>query len=150
MLAAVACAAALSAGVAAAATGPAPGSSEYFQRDFQNMLDAYGRQSAPDGQLTAKYIEAQNANANEQLLQQLADQAEHPTRPILTAGQWFPGWNQGNPYRHEWPGTRGIEIPVSFTNRFGALLRGHVWAPLPGARDPYTGASSSRPIRWSC
>jgi hypothetical protein len=28
---------------------------------------------------------------------------------------------------------------VAFTNRYGALLRGHVWEPLPGARDPYTG-----------
>ncbi len=29
---------------------------------------------------------------------------------------------------------------VAFTNRYGALLRGNVYRPLPGARDPYTGA----------
>jgi pimeloyl-ACP methyl ester carboxylesterase len=28
---------------------------------------------------------------------------------------------------------------VSWTNRYGALIRGDVFAPLPGARDPYTG-----------
>jgi dienelactone hydrolase len=29
-------------------------------------------------------------------------------------------------------------VPVSYTNRYGALIRGDVFAPLPGARDPYT------------
>ena len=69
----------------------------------------------------------------------MANQAANPTRPILDPGQWFPGWNAGNAYRVGWSGKRGIEIPVSFTNRYGALLRGDVYAPLPGARDPYTG-----------
>jgi hypothetical protein len=34
----------------AAAAGPQPGTPAYIQRDMQNMQDAYGRQTAPDGQ----------------------------------------------------------------------------------------------------
>ncbi|HYZ28489.1 MAG TPA: hypothetical protein VE570_05480, partial [Thermoleophilaceae bacterium] len=51
----------------------------------------------------------------------------------------FPGWNEGNPFRRGWAGRRGIQVPVSYTNRYGALIRGDVFAPLPGAKDPYTG-----------
>jgi hypothetical protein len=36
-------------------------------------------------------------------------------------------------------------VPVSYTNRYGALIRGDVFAPLPGARDPYTGAELKPP-----
>ena len=43
-------------------------------------------------------------------LQQIAQQAANPTRPILDPGQVAPGWNQGNAYRQTWPGTRGLEI----------------------------------------
>jgi hypothetical protein len=129
-----------------AANGSAPGSPEYIQRDNQNMLDAYGRQSAPDGQLSPEYIAAGPANVTQSFLQQVADQVQNPTRPILDPGQLVPGWNQGNPYRKDWAGRRGIEVPVAFTNRHGALLRGHVSAPLPGARDPYTGQELEGPF----
>lgn len=121
------------------AAGPAPGTPEYVQRDNQNMADAYGRQTAPDGQLTPNYIAELPGGTNAGYLQQVAQQAANPTRPILDPGQAVPGWNQGNPYRQTWAGTRGLEIPIAFTNRYGALLRGDVYAPLPGARDPYTG-----------
>ena len=36
--------------------------------------------------------------------------------------------------------------PVSFTNRYGALLQGDVFAPLPGAHDPYTGKALTGPF----
>src|SRR5947209_7211944 len=135
----VACTVAMGFGTAAAhAAGPAPGSPEYFQRDNQNMMDAYGRQSGPNGQLTPSYVSELPGGTNSGYLQQVAQQVENPTRPIVDPGQWFPGWNQGNAYRQTWPGRRGLEIPVAFTNRYGALLRGDVYAPLPGARDPYT------------
>jgi dienelactone hydrolase len=131
-------AAALGTGGAAAA-GPTPGTPEYVQRDNQNIADAYGRQTAPDGQLNPSYVSAVPGATNPGYLQQVVQQAANPTRPILDPGQVVPGWNQGNAYRQTWPGTRGLEIPVAFTNRYGALLRGDVYAPLPGARDPYTG-----------
>jgi hypothetical protein len=129
----------------ATAAGPAPGTPEYLERDAQNMRDAYGRQTAPDGQLSPAYITASPAKFDAEYLRQVADQAANPTRPVLDPGQLVPGWNQGNPYRYGWAGTRGQQIPVAFTNRYGALLRGHVYAPLPGARDPYTGAALSGP-----
>src|SRR5437588_608074 len=129
--AAVACIVALGFGTATArAAGPAPGSAEYFQRDNQNMMDAYGRQSGPNGQLTPSYISELPGGTNSGYLQQVAQQVENPTRPIVDPGQWFPGWNQGNAYRQTWPGRRGLEIPVAFTNRYGALLSGCPGVPF--------------------
>ena len=131
---------------ASGAAAPQPGTPEYVQRDLQNMADAYARQTAADGQLSAPYIAAGPGNVTPGFLEQVANQAANPTRPILDPGQWVPGWNQGNPFRHGWAGKRGIEIPVAFTNRHGALLRGHVSAPLPRARDPYTGRRLRAPF----
>jgi hypothetical protein len=65
---------------AAQAAGPAPGTPAYVQRDTQNMLDAYGRQSAPDGQLSAAYLAALPGGTNAGYLQQVANQAQNPTR----------------------------------------------------------------------
>jgi dienelactone hydrolase len=149
MLAAAGLLAGLTTAAAAAASpasGPMPGSPEYVQRDDQNILDAYGRQTAPDGQLSASYLQEVPGGTNAGYLQQVAQQAANPTRPIIDPGQWFPGWNQGNAYRQTWAGTRGIEISVAFTNRYGALLRGDVYAPLPVARDPYTGKRLQGPF----
>ena len=129
---------------AALAGGPQPGSSAYVARDAQNILDAYGRQTAPDGQLSATYLAALQSQVP-QNVDQLLDQAALPNRPALTPGQFFPGWNSGNPYRTGWSGKRGLAVPVSFTNRYGALLIGTVFAPLPGARDPYSGRPLHRP-----
>ena len=42
-------------GSAGAASGPTPGSPQYLARDAQNIADAYGRQTAPDGQLSPEY-----------------------------------------------------------------------------------------------
>jgi hypothetical protein len=44
-----------SSGAAAAPGNPAPGTPEYVARDVQNIADAYGRQTAPDGQLSPAY-----------------------------------------------------------------------------------------------
>ena len=130
----------------AAAGGPPPGSPAYIQRDTQNMLDAYGRQTGPNGQLSPGYVQELPSGTNADYLNQIAQQAANPTRPVLDPGNVFPGWNQGNAYRQTWPGTRGLKIPVAFTNRYGALLRGNVYAPLPGARDPYTGRALRPPF----
>ena len=107
----------LMAATAGWAAGPAPGTPEYFQRDTQNMRDAYGRQTAPDGQLSPNYL-AETPGGTNEYLQQVANQAANPTRPILDPGQWFPGWNQGNSYRQGRSGKRGIEVPVAFTNGY--------------------------------
>lgn len=83
----------------------------------------------------------------------LQEQAARPNRPALTPATAVPGWNSGNPYRADWAGTRGQMIPVSFTNRYGALVQGDVFAPcrappIPTPANRWRGrspASSSRP-----
>ena len=127
-------------GVAGAATGPAPGSPAYLARDAQNIADAYGRQTAPDGQLTPAYGLANAQHIGPAYEAQLLAQAATPTRPALSPGMAVPGWNSGNPYRQSWNGHRGHITPVAFTGRYGELLRGDVFTPMAGAHDPYTGA----------
>lgn len=118
--------------------GPQPGSPEYVARDLQNIDDAYGR--ITDVQLAnPAYLPGLAVAIPTTSVTQLLEQVSTPTRPSLTTGAFFPGWNVGNPLRAGWDGTRGRSTPVSFTNRYGALLRGTLHAPLPGARDPYTG-----------
>lgn len=132
---------------AAAAPGdPAPGTPAYLARDAQNIAEAYGRQTAPDGQLTPAYGLAESQYVNPLYAADLLTQAANPTRPALSPGQAAPGWNSGSPYRKDWNGTRGQMTPVSFTNRYGALLHGDVFAPLPGAHDPYTGKALEGPF----
>jgi dienelactone hydrolase len=116
-----------------------PGSPEYVQRDAQNMYDAYGRQHGANGQLSnPAYLPALALEATEMNLSQLAQQAASPTRPALTPGNLFPGWNVGNPLRDGWEQARGRMVKVAWTNRDGALIRGDVFAPRRGARGPYT------------
>ncbi|TFV64630.1 UNVERIFIED_ORG: alpha/beta hydrolase [Bacillus sp. AZ43] len=132
---------------AAGAPGdPAPGTPEYLARDVRNIAEAYGRQTAPDGQLSPAYLPALVAATTPQFAGDLLAQAARPNRPALTPGQAVPGWNSGNPYRAAWDGTRGEITPVSFTNRYGALVQGDVFSPLPGATDPYTGEPLEGPF----
>ncbi len=144
-VAALACAA-LATGTTTASAEPEPGSAEYTAADLAAMRDAYGRIVGEGGQLQnpaylPALIEEGTAVGVAQLLLQVAD----PDRLALTPAVAVPGWNVGNPLRADWDGTRGRSRAVAFTNRFGALLRGTVYAPLPGARDPYTGARLSAP-----
>jgi dienelactone hydrolase len=135
---------ALPAGAHAAA--PKPGSPEYVQRDNQNMSDAYGRETAPDGQFNnPNYTLAIRQEHNDVWFQQLAQQAATPGHLALTPGNVFPGWNGGNPFRRGWNGKRGQISSIAYTNRYGALIRGDVFAPLPGAKDPYTGEELKPP-----
>ncbi len=131
---------------APAAAAPQPGTAEFVARDNQNIVDAYGREVAPGGQLqNLNYAPALVAESNQNTLDQLAQQAATPNRIAITPGNVFPGWNVGNPLRRGWSGKRGLREPISYTNRYGALIRGNVFAPLPGARDPYTGAALQPP-----
>src|SRR3954470_6597945 len=135
-----------SSGAAAAPADPAPGSPEYLAGDARNMADAYGRRTPPDGQLSPEYGLASASYINPVFTADLLAQAARPNRPALTPAMAVPGWNSGNPYRKDWAGTRGQMTPVSFTNRYGALVQGDVFAPLPGAHDPYTGKALEGPF----
>ncbi|GAA1151150.1 alpha/beta hydrolase [Nocardioides aquiterrae] len=131
---------ALATPAAASAADPAPGDPAYTARDAQNVADAYGRITGPGGQLqNPAYLPALVEQTNARYVDQLLTQAASPDHPAITPGNLVPGWNVGNPLRAGWSGTRGLAKAVSFTNRYGALLRGHVYRPLPGATDPYTG-----------
>ena len=124
-----------------AVADPAPSDPAYTVRDTRNIADAYGRITGAGGQLrNPAYLPALVRDTSATTVAQLLTQAASPTRPALTAGQFFPGWNVGNPLRDGWERTRGRVRAVAFTNRYGALLRGHLYRPAPSARDPYTGA----------
>jgi dienelactone hydrolase len=131
----------------AGAADPRPGDPAYVARDTQNITDAYGRIDGPGGQLhNPAYLPALVAQTNATTSAQLLTQVASPTRLALTPGNVFPGWNVGNPLRAGWEHTRGRVRAVAFTNRYGALLRGHVYRPAPHARDPYTGRRLHAPF----
>lgn len=132
---------------AQAEPAPTPGSPAYLTRDLQNITDSYGRVTGPGGQLAnPNYLPALIKESTLLSATQLLNQAANPLRPVITAGQLVPGWNIGNPLRAGWNGTRGVSQKISFTNRYGALLRGTVYAPKPGATDPYTGEALTGPF----
>jgi dienelactone hydrolase len=114
--------------------------------DLANMTAAYGRIIGPGGQLrNPAYLPALVQQSNKVTTAQLLQQVAEPNRLALTPAVLVPGWNVGNPLRAGWDGTRGRTKQVAFLNRFGAQLRGTLYAPLPGARDPYTGAPLAAP-----
>ncbi len=132
--------------VPAHADAPQPGTPAYLTRDLDNIANSYGRVTGPGGQLAnPNYLPALITQTNLLTAKQLLQQAANPTRPAISAGNLVPGWNVGNPLRAGWNGTRGISRQISFLNRYGALLRGTVYAPRPGAHDPYTGAALTGP-----
>jgi alpha-beta hydrolase superfamily lysophospholipase len=126
---------------------PKPGTPAFVQRDLQNVVDAYGRQLAPGGQLrNPHYLAALPAGVADSYTSNLTEILRNPLRPPLTLGAVFPGWDMANPLRQGWEGTRGLREPVEWEGRHGNLLRGDVWAPRPGARDPYTGRKLKGPF----
>ncbi|MHB8329343.1 MAG: alpha/beta hydrolase family protein [Acidimicrobiales bacterium] len=131
----------LPAGMSTVSTSaPAPGSPSYIARDVTNMENAFGRQIGPGGELTdPAYVSGLAPDVLTTELDQLSAQVADRTRPAVTGGNLVPGWSTGNPARVRWAGTRGQEVPVHFTAADGALLAGDVFAPLTGAKDPYTG-----------
>ncbi|WP_028638605.1 alpha/beta hydrolase [Nocardioides sp. URHA0032] len=138
----------LAGALAAPASGadPSPSDPAYTARDAQNVADAYGRITGPGGQLqNPAYLPALVQATNAEYVDQLLAQAASQDHPAITPGNLLPGWNVGNPLRAGWSGTRGIARAVTFTSQYGAQLRGHVYRPLPGATDPYTGATLRPP-----
>jgi pimeloyl-ACP methyl ester carboxylesterase len=127
--------------------GPSPGSPAYIARDVQNMENAFGREIGPGGELTdPSYQESLVPDTSSAWSAQTTEQATDPTDPAVTGGNLVPGWNVGNPDRAGWAGSRGQEVPVRFAAHDGALLAGDLFAPLPGARDPYDGRPLPTPM----
>ena len=127
----------------ASSPAPKPGTPAYMARDVQNMEAAFGR---PLSQLeNPDYLPEFSQEALSLYTSQLETQLQNPTRPSFTGGSILPGDAAGNPDREHWAGTRGLVQPVVFTAGDGASLRGDVFAPLPGAHDPYTGVALHGP-----
>src|SRR3954465_5658739 len=75
---------AASSGAFAAPGQRGPGSPASLARDAQNIADAYGRQTAPDGQLSPEYGLASAQYINPVFAADLLAQAARPNRPALT------------------------------------------------------------------
>lgn len=133
--------------VASGDTGPAPGSPAYRERDARNRADAWGRIFGAGGQLrNPAYLLGLISQVGPKTVADWAEQARRLNRPSVTLGMIFPPSNIGNPLREGWQGKRGRALPVAYTNRYGALIKGTMYAPLPGARDPYTGGRLGGPF----
>lgn len=132
---------------APAADDPSPAAPAYDPADdLAHMAEAYGRITGPGGQLrNPAYLPALISESSEVTTTQLLAQVADPLRLALTPAMLVPGWNVGNPLRAGWDGTRGRSREIAFLNRFGAKLKGTLYAPLPGARDPYTGERLAAP-----
>src|SRR4051812_19739832 len=135
-----------SSGASAAPGDPAAGTPEYLARAAQTTAGPCGRRTAPDGWLPPESGLASRPYPPPVFAADLPPQAAPPNRPAASPAMAVPGWNSGNPYRKDWAGTRGQMTPVSFTDRYAALLQGDVFAPLPGAHDPYTGKELTGPF----
>lgn len=122
---------------------PAPGSSQWQERDRQNMLDATGRmqdEAANPHMAQTFWTEAVQVTA-----ENAVDQAQHPTRPVITASRALPG-EPTDPYRRSWEGARGIRVEVEYQNREDVRITGNVWGPKVPFTDPVTGARSNGPF----
>src|SRR6478736_2538773 len=115
-------------GIASASAGPAPGSPAYLARDPQNIADAYGRQTAPDGQLTPAYGLANAEVIGPVYAQQL----------LAQAGDGGAGLEQRQP------------LPRRLGRQPRADHPGHLHEPLRRA-DPrrrlHPAAGSARPVQ---
>ncbi|MEA2272648.1 MAG: hypothetical protein QOI98_1356 [Solirubrobacteraceae bacterium] len=80
------------------------------------------------------------------------DQQVNPAYILRTAPQIVTYFRDGDPsilvdpFRQHWNGTRGVSVPISFVNRYGATLRGHLWRPNLPWHDPVTGVSTNGPL----
>ena len=136
-------------GIAGASTGPAPGSPAYLARDTQNIADAYGRQTAPAAARPPPTGAGQRAAhrrrpTRRSCWQQAATPDASGARRRATL---VPGLERGQPAtRRAGTARAAASRRCRSPNRYGALIRGDVFAPLPGAHDPYTGAPLHGPF----
>jgi dienelactone hydrolase len=123
---------------------PEPGSAQWRERDVANMERMTGRtrdQVGHPGYHTRLHLAAAELYAGN-----LADQARHPLRPILTLAQLVPQGRGADVYRRDWQQQgRGVMVPVEYRNRDGARIQGEVWAPPSPFADPVTGEEQTGP-----
>jgi len=119
---------AAAAGSAAAADDPQPGTPQWYAAEAQNWAGSTGRTQ---------------------------DQLTNPEYAALRAQQADP--TNADPYRapERWAPKRGRVWAVSYSNRYGARISAHVWAPRTDAAAPYpavimiNGSGDSEEEYWS-
>jgi pimeloyl-ACP methyl ester carboxylesterase len=94
----------------AAVADPSPGTPEWYAAEATNWSDSSGR---------------------------LRDQLTNPEYAELRTQQ--ADTNNADPYRapERWAPARGRVWPVSYRNRYGARISGHIWAPKANPRATY-------------
>lgn len=129
---------------APAQSGPEPGSPEWTERDLANVLRMIGRNR---DQLThPEYLAQMTIEGLPRDFGNLADQLQHPDRPIITLSQLVPGSRGADIYRWGWERQgRGIQVPFEYENRYGARIQGELWAPPSTFVDPVTGEPDGGP-----
>jgi dienelactone hydrolase len=124
---------------------PEPGTPAYWERELDNVARAHGRLVDQLGHpgFHAAFAEG----TTETFPDNLALQLEQPSRPILTLGQLVPGGRTADPYRLDWADQgRGVQVPFEYRNRYGATIRGNLWAPELPFTDPVTGTTTEGPL----
>ena len=132
------------AGAAPAAQDPEPGTPAYVQHDLENVAHMTGRNrdqlQNPD--FGAKVLTRGLAS----FVEEAVDQAERPTRPVVSLSQLLPTGRVYDPYRWDWEAQgRGVQVPFTYENRDGARIEGEVWAPRTDFVDPVSGRRNPGP-----
>lgn len=123
----------------------APEDADHLVREVQNAAHALGRQS--DQLTNPDFAAAFTAGTVQTFPENLARQLRQPLSPILTLGQLVPGGRTADPFRLTWAEDgRGLRTPISYENRYGATIRGALWAPSLPFTDPVTGRTGSGPL----
>jgi dienelactone hydrolase len=124
---------------------PEPGTPAYLQREAANAAYALGRQR--DQLTNPEFAAAFTASTVQTYPEGVARQLRQPLSPIVSLGQVVPGGRAADPFRTTWAEDgRGTRTPISFQNRYGATIRGSLWAPPLPFTDPVTGRSGSGPL----
>ena len=124
-------------GASAAPGDPAPGTPAYLARDAQNIADAYGRQTAPDGQLSPEYGLASAQYINPVFAADLLAAGGAAQPPGAHARQRpCPGWNSGNPLPQGLGRHARQMTPVSFTEPLRRAAAGRRLRAAAGRAGP--------------
>jgi dienelactone hydrolase len=112
--------------LASPSDGVEAGTSEWVAREAANRAAAYGR--SVDQATNVDYL-ARQAAVLDTCVEEFHDRCTYT-----------------DPYRLDWGATRGESLAVSWRNRYGVDISGHLWAPRTPWTDPVTGRAGSGPF----
>ena len=122
-----------------------PSDPAYLARELDNVAAMTGRQR--DQVSNPAFAAAVGIGTLDTYPANLARQLRQPTSPIVTLSQLVPAGRTADPFRIGWAeDARGVRTPFSYPNRYGATIRGSLWAPSLPFTDPVTGATTDGPL----